>query len=785
MSVKVYSFSIFATLFLACTLFAVQDSNLWSPDGNLPGLPKLFETVPVRTIVVEQNSTADFNTIQKAIDSIEPENTQRVVILIKPGFYNQRAIIPKNKSFITLRGSGPYKTILSYNLNAQMMRPDGTRTYGADCATLVVRGASDIILENLTIENSFGPHPQAQAVKLASDRALAVNCRFLGGQDTIMTHSGRQYYLNCYIEGGTDFIYGHAQAVFENCLIHSNESSHITAHAATEPNLPTGYVFYNCRITTAEGVSTDLGRPWRPYSKVVYYNCRLGKGIKPFGWNNWSDPNREKTAFYAEYKSSGPGANPSARAKWSHQLTDEQAVNFLPENFMKVDGKTTDPWLQKIIDFRKASVCKSSVYNVNDYGAKGDGKTVDTNAIQKAIDECSNAGGGTVLLSSGTYLSKPIVLRSQVTLHLDEGVKLKATDDPQDFIKPGKTIETAKGSSDFSAFIGGKNLTDIAITGKGVIDGSGVRWWIPAEEARAKQSGYTSPRPRLVLLENCKNVKIIGVSLVNSPSFHLVPKRCENLLIEGVTIRSPSIAPNTDAIDPSECRNVRISKCLIDVGDDDIAIKSGRQNPEHPDAACENITVSDCTFIHGHGMSIGSETVGGVRNLLVENCTFERLASGIRIKSARGKGGIVENITYRNIIMNNVKIPISISALYDDSDADNAPQPFTALTPVFRNIRISNVIATSPYGTADIVERITDFLYYYYAYHDFLEPRSAGQIAGLPESEVSNIRLENVHIKAAHGMTIQNAKNIKFENVKIETLQDVPITLKNARVEGM
>lgn len=784
MTRKVCLLSLFFTLFLSNISFSIMDNCSRYIDKKPAVLTELFELGTLQ-IVVDINGPADFNTIQKAIDSIPQENNKRVVISIKPGFYKQRVIIPKNKPFITLRGSDPCNTIISYNLNAQMMRPDGERTYGADCATVVVRGSSDIIIENLTIENTYGPHPQAQAVKLASDRALIVNCRLLGGQDTIMTHSGRQYYLNCYIEGGTDFIYGHAQAVFENCQIHSSESSHITAHAGTEPNLPTGYVFYNCKITTGEGVSTDLGRPWRPYSKVVYYNCWLDKGIKPVGWDNWRDPNREKTAFYAEYKSSGPGANPSARVKWSHQLTDQQSEQFLPENFMKVDGETIDPWLQTILDSRKVSISKSDVYDVREYGAKGDGKTIDTEAIQKAINECSSAGGGTVLLSSGTYLCKPIVLSSKVTLHLDEGAKLKATDDPQDFIRPGRSIETAKGSSDFSAFIGGRNLNDIAITGKGVIDGSGVRWWIPAEEARTKQAGYTMPRPRLILLEGCKNVKIIGVSLVNSPSFHLVPKRCENVLIESVTIRCPPIAPNTDAIDPAESRNVHISKCIIDVGDDNVALKSGRQNPQYPNQACANITVSDCTFIHGHGMSIGSETNGGVYNLHVENCTFERLASGIRIKSTRGKGGLVENITYRNIIMKNVKIPISISSWYDDSSEDDKPQPLNALTPVFRNIRIKNVIATSPYGEIEVIERITDFLYYYYAYHDFLEPRNAGMIAGLPESEITDVVLENVHIKAGEGMTIQNAKGIKVKNVKIETERGEPFTLKNAQVEGL
>lgn len=352
--------SLILSLLLSGSLFAAEDTNRsWQPDEKLGGLAGLFEPPNVRQITVGQNGCADFNSIQKAVDSVPKENSERVVILIKPGFFKQRVLVPLNKPFITFRGEDPFKTIISYDLNAQMTMPDGFRTYGSDCATFRAKGASDLILENLTIENTFGPHPQAQAVKLASERAICVNCRFLGGQDTIMTHSGRQFFLNCYIEGGTDFIYGHAQAVFENCRIHSNESSHITAHAATEPNLPTGYVFYNCRLTTGEGVVTDLGRPWRPYSRVVYYNCWMDKGIIPEGWDNWRNPANEKTAFYAEYKSRGPGADPAARVKWSHQLTDEQAIVYIPENFLRLNGQTIDNWLQKIIDFRKSSVCSS------------------------------------------------------------------------------------------------------------------------------------------------------------------------------------------------------------------------------------------------------------------------------------------------------------------------------------------------------------------------------------------------------------------------------------------
>jgi pectinesterase len=359
MTGKVFKLSVVLSLLTGCACNAIQDRNApWQQDVKLSGLTKLFETGKTRQIVVNSDSSGDSNSIQKAIDSVPKDNKERIVVLIKPGFYKQRVLIPKNKPFITLRGEDPYKTIISYNLNHDMNKPDGSGIYRSECAT-VIADSNDLVLENLTIENTHGLHPQALAARLISERAIVVNCRFLGGQDTLMANFGRQYYLNCYIEGGTDFIYGYSQAVFDNCIIHSKESSHITAHAATEPNLPTGFVFYSCRVTTADGIMTDLGRPWRPYAKVVYYDCRLDKGIRPEGWDNWRDPNREKTAFYAEYRSCGPGANPSSRVKWSHQLTDEEAQKFLPENFMKLDGHTIDQWLREILDFRKTTALKN------------------------------------------------------------------------------------------------------------------------------------------------------------------------------------------------------------------------------------------------------------------------------------------------------------------------------------------------------------------------------------------------------------------------------------------
>jgi polygalacturonase len=246
--------------------------------------------------------------------------------------------------------------------------------------------------------------------------------------------------------------------------------------------------------------------------------------------------------------------------------------------------------------------------------------------------------------------------------------------------------------------------------------------------------------------------------LQNSPSFHLVPTDCEDVVIDSVTIRAPADSPNTDAIDPSACKNVLIRKCILDVGDDNVALKSGHSVPGRS-AACEDITVVDCTFLHGHGMSIGSETVGGVQNLTVRNCTFKDTVSGLRIKSYRGRGGLVENITCTDIKMTNVKIPIDISSYYPKIPKEDAAQPITSETPIYRNIRIANLTATSP--------------------------QSAGFIVGLPECVVSNVTLDNIQISAPAGLTVRNAKEVRVRNAKVEAAKGQPFLLENASVEGV
>ncbi len=406
----------------------------------------------------------------------------------------------------------------------------------------------------------------------------------------------------------------------------------------------------------------------------------------------------------------------------------------------------------------------NSVFNVRDFGAKGDGVTFDTLAIQRALDTCGKTGPGTVKFSRGTYLSKPLNIRnSNTTILLEEGATLLASPSTSDFLKRGGDWLKAKSGGDFIPFLSGSDANNITITGQGTIDGNGKIWWPEAEKARQKTEGYTLPRPNLFVLTRCKNVRVSGIHLVNSPKFHFVPTECADVNIDGVTIFSPEGAANTDGIDPSNCQRVKITHCTIDVGDDNIAIKSSRR-VEGREFGCEDIEVTDCTFKHGHGVSIGSETVGGVRNVTVRRCTFEDTDNGLRIKSRRERGGLVENVTYSDITMSNVHPAISIVAYYQATThakypKDDKPQPITPATPIFRNIHVTNVTGNS---TAD-----------------------AGLIVGLPESPVQDVVLENVRLSAEAGLTIAHAKGIRLNNSQVIVAKGQPIILDDALVEGV
>lgn len=281
--------------------------------------------------IVAKDGSGDFGTIQEAINAVSDFRKNRTVIFIKNGIYKEKLILPSSKNLVTLRGEDAEKTKITWDDYASKKNRFGEEIGTTGSSGFFIFG-EDFIAENITFENSSGSVGQAVAVRVDGDRTIFVNCRFMGFQDTLYPHgeNSRQYYKNCYIEGTVDFIFGWSTAVFEECDIFCKSKGYITA-ASTNESTPYGFVFINCRITgNAPPGSVYLGRPWRPYAKTIFKECFLGEVIHPAGWHNWGKPESEKTAHYAEYKNSGPGADPNYRVTWSKQLTAIEAELFDP-----------------------------------------------------------------------------------------------------------------------------------------------------------------------------------------------------------------------------------------------------------------------------------------------------------------------------------------------------------------------------------------------------------------------------------------------------------------------
>jgi polygalacturonase len=338
----------------------------------------------------------------------------------------------------------------------------------------------------------------------------------------------------------------------------------------------------------------------------------------------------------------------------------------------------------------------SIVFNVVDFGAAGDGKTLCTTGIQKAVDACAKAGGGRVVFPAGRYITGPIFLRSNVHVEVPAGAVLLGL---TDFERVPSIAGRWEGidRTVYASMFTGHDLENISITGRGVIDGQGDAWWkafrvvtelrrksglMDREPENPPGSPLRWARPRMINLYRCKNVLISGLTVLNSPSWNIHPVLCDNIVIDQVTIISPEVAPNTDGIDPDSCRNMRISNCYISVGDDCITLKSGyRFQKSGRNIPSENIVVTNCVFGRGHGgVGIGSETSGGVRDVTVSNCVCEGTDRGLRFKTARSRGNVVENFRAVNFVMRGVGDAISVTMLYNASDPRTA-QPITKELP--------------------------------------------------------------------------------------------------------
>jgi pectinesterase len=289
-----------------------------------------------RKITVAQDGSGDYKTVQAAFDAIPFNNNTPTTVFIKRGTYKEKLHLDSTKDHVTITGEVE-GTILTYNDHTGTVTPGGSIINTMTSQTFYI-GASDVKLIYLTIENSSGMTAgQAVAVRIQGDKIFFLSCKILGFQDTLFTSGAdsRQYYRDCFIEGSTDFIFGPSTALFDDCILRSKKNSHVTA-ASTPKEHAFGYVFRRCKLVADTGLNrVSLGRPWRPYASVSYIACNIDAHIFPEGWDNWKNPENEKTARYSEYKTTGSGASPTTRVSWSHQLNDEEVKQYTIENILR------------------------------------------------------------------------------------------------------------------------------------------------------------------------------------------------------------------------------------------------------------------------------------------------------------------------------------------------------------------------------------------------------------------------------------------------------------------
>ena len=447
-----------------------------------------------------------------------------------------------------------------------------------------------------------------------------------------------------------------------------------------------------------------------------------------------------------------------------------------------------------------APVIPAYTVNLKKFGAVGDGVTLNTKAFEKAIAALEKKGGGHLIVPAGVWFTGPIVLKSNIDLHLEVGAVIQFSGDESLYpvIQTSfEGLDTRRCQSPLSA----NGAENISITGKGVIDGNGQFWrpvkkgkmtegqwkevlerpgggeakkgyWVPnqAYADAEKSANMNVPkastdeewnrikrflRPVMVSLVNCKNVLLQGVIFQNSPAWNIHPLMCENIILDDVLARNPFYAQNGDALDLESCKNALIVNSKFDAGDDGICIKSGKdKDGRRRGRPCENVVVDGCTVFAGPGgFVVGSEMSGGVRNILVENCQFLGTDVGLRFKSTRGRGGIVENIFINNVSMTDIKTDAITFNMYyggksvaemlaDGDNPDNTTkQPVTEETPIFRHIDIKNIVCN---GAGRAME-----------------------FNGLPEMPINGIRLQNINIVAKSDAVFNNCQDIKQRNVHI------------------
>lgn len=453
-------------------------------------------------------------------------------------------------------------------------------------------------------------------------------------------------------------------------------------------------------------------------------------------------------------------------------------------------------------------IFKKDTFNIVKYGAVADGVTLNTTAIGKAIEACNKKGGGVVLVPAGLWNTGPIVLKSNVNLHLQKGAVVQFTDDFNQYplVKGNwEGLPQWRNQSPVSA----EGQENIAITGNGILDGNGDAWrmvkkdkltetqwkklvasggistdgrtWYPSEKAlkgsKLKNPGVIDPaqpaafydsikdflRPNMVVLTKCKKILLEGIIVQNSPAWCLHPLMSEDITLRNVTVKNPWYAQNGDGIDLESCKNTLIENSTFDVGDDALCMKSGRDEAgRERGMPTENVIIRNCIVYHAHGgFVVGSEMSGGARNIHVSNCTFIGTDIGIRFKTTRGRGGIVEKIYINDIYMKDIPGEAILFDMYYmakdpiplNGEKREAPKvevlPVTDGTPIFRDIIVNNVVCNGA--------------------------EKGIFIRGLPEMHIRNIKLQNMVLQANKGIDCSEASGISFSNIRLITKHSNPV----------
>ncbi len=450
--------------------------------------------------------------------------------------------------------------------------------------------------------------------------------------------------------------------------------------------------------------------------------------------------------------------------------------------------------------------------NLTDYGASGNGHTLNTAAFEAAIADVTRNGGGRVIVPPGLWRTGPIVLRSRLELHLERGALIQFSDNRDDY----PLIETSyEGRTEWRCQppISGRDLEHVAITGEGILDGAGQVWrpvkktkltagqwsdlidsggvvnargdiWYPSAASlagnegggRARGGGLEAARavkdalrPVLLSLVECRHVLLEGVTFQNSPAWCLHPLMCEDITVRGVTVRNPWYSQNGDGLDLESCRNALVEECSFDVGDDAICLKSGRDaEGRQRGRPTVNVLVRNCVVYHGHGgFVVGSEMSGGVRNIRVQDCTFIGTDVGLRFKSTRGRGGVVENIHIERVRMTDIPTEAILFDLFyggsapteDDvvaaGEVEREIPPVTEATPAFRNIVLRDIVCRGA--------------------------RRAALLRGLPEMPLQNVRLENAVLSADTGILAGDVQGLELSNVRLSVKESPTLSLRDAR----